>query len=214
MNKKKVDLEKQSIIKSICKASKDYRDNLMGKSFLLLYEGQSIEIMFKKENFLHLCGVETHLYAEDFFNKALKGTLKYKEIHFSHQHPFRLCEPKLQNISNTFKSLKKEFLVLTDVKTPSRNYKIGIMSNDTVFCFNTGLIKNMLVPYSLRIGKIAPDKYKQAIKIDYVLSKITHTKYYDKVEFGDKDTLNQYIDKYNITLPNQSIEDNEIEYER
>lgn len=72
--------EKEIIIKRICEAAQIYKERLVGKTFLILFEGHSIEVMFKADNFLHLCGVDTYLYAKDFYKKALKIELqKYKK---------------------------------------------------------------------------------------------------------------------------------------
>ena len=99
MNKKSIQDSKQKILQNIIYSAKEYKKNLIGRTFLLLFEGNSIEVMFKKDNFLHLCGVDTSLYAGDFYAKAVKGSLKSKEIHFSSIHPYRFSAVKTQNLS-------------------------------------------------------------------------------------------------------------------
>lgn len=59
---------KSSILKKIHNAAKNYQRYLAGKTFMYVYEGKSIEVVFKNSSFLHLTGVNTKLKAKEFIN--------------------------------------------------------------------------------------------------------------------------------------------------
>ncbi|MBQ4232994.1 MAG: hypothetical protein II699_06905 [Lachnospiraceae bacterium] len=40
------------IIQRITNAAKYYKENVVGKTFLFLFEGNSVEVMFKSNNFM------------------------------------------------------------------------------------------------------------------------------------------------------------------
>ena len=63
--------DKKIIVERINNASKLYKNDLIGKTFLLIYEGKTLEVIFKAENFLHLCGVDTNLYAKEFYRNGV-----------------------------------------------------------------------------------------------------------------------------------------------
>lgn len=187
------------IIERINKASKQYKENFIGKTFLILYEGKGIEIMFKADNFLHLCGVDTTLRAKDFYRKAIKAQLKENEIGFSNMHPYILADIKTQHLIDAFLLLKKESLVLTDVSTQTKTYKLGTTDLEVVICFdsqfndNGDVLNNVLIPYSLRVEEIANSKFNEIYEVDFVLSKETGMKEYNCIEFGNKTELKQYL---------------------
>ena len=82
MNKTK---DREQIISAICNAAKQYKQNLIGKKFLFIFESRSIEIVFKKDSFKHLTGVSSYLSAKQFYKKALNGTLRKEQIWFVHK---------------------------------------------------------------------------------------------------------------------------------
>lgn len=58
---------KSAILKKIHNAAKNYQRYLAGKTFMYVYEGKSIEVVFKNSSFLHLTGVNTKLKAKEFY---------------------------------------------------------------------------------------------------------------------------------------------------
>ena len=193
------------IIDKISTVAKQYKDDIVGKTFLVLYEGQSIEVLFKTENFLHLCGVDTVLYAKDFYRKAVNGQLREKEIRFSNNHPYIFAEIKTERLSDALSLLKRDSLVITDVSTQTKVYKLGTTDLEVVLCFDSQLddngnpINDILIPYSLRVEHITNNKYNKIFEVDFVLSKKTGTKEYTKIEFGESSLLNEYLLTNNIT---------------
>ena len=63
------------IVKDICFAAKLYKENLVGKTFLYVFDGRYIEVLYKASNFRHLTGVDTNLSAKQFYEYALKNQL-------------------------------------------------------------------------------------------------------------------------------------------
>ena len=167
---KKENREKNiEIVNRIKEGAKIYRDELAGKTFLIIFEGQSIEVMFKKENFLHFTGVETNLYAEDFYKKALiegKGGLKYTEIGFSVFKPYHFADIKTSHLKEAFTLFQRDTLIITDLHTNSTDYKFGSTDFELVFGFNDRLndegikINDFLVPQTLRIEELANNQYQ------------------------------------------------------
>ena len=77
---------KSAILKKIHNAAKNYQRYLAGKTFMYVYEGKSIEVVFKNSSFLHLTGVNTKLKAKEFYKHA-----KTKNLNCDHLS-CRLCQ--------------------------------------------------------------------------------------------------------------------------
>ena len=50
--------DRKEIVARIGDAAKLYRDRLVGKRFMYVFDGRYIEVIYKAENFRHLTGVE------------------------------------------------------------------------------------------------------------------------------------------------------------
>lgn len=59
---------KSAMLKKIKRAALNYQQYLAGKTFLYVYEGKSVEVVFKNSSFLHLTGVSTKLKAKEICN--------------------------------------------------------------------------------------------------------------------------------------------------
>ena len=193
-----------------------YKKHLISKTFLLLFEGHSIEIMFKAENLLHLCGVDTKLLAKDFYQKAYQKKLSDKEIYFSKKHPYDFAKIKLEHLPQAISLLSNESFVITDISTQTKMFKLGTTDLEVIFCFdsqidnNGNIINNILIPYSLRVEGIPNSKFGNMYEVNYVLSKKTGTKSYINIEYGNPDFLTSYLEKhsisgYSINITNQKL---------
>lgn len=182
-----------------------YKKHLISKTFLLLFEGHSIEIMFKAENLLHLCGVDTKLLAKDFYQKAYQKKLSDKEIYFSKKHPYDFAKIKLEHLPQAISLLSNESFVITDISTQTKMFKLGATDLEVIFCFdsqidnNGNIINNILIPYSLRVEGIPNSKFGNMYEVNYVLSKKTGTKNYINIEYGNPNLLTSYLEKYSIS---------------
>lgn len=197
--------DKSNIINSIHHVAKLYQSRLVGKTFLILYEGNSSEILFKSDNFLHLCGVGTNLSAKYFYKYAINKKLSSKDIFFNTNHPYDFASTKTQHLHKAVSLLNRDSFVITDVSTQTKTFKLGATDLEVVFCFdsqvdNTGnVINNVLVPYSLRVEDIPNNKFNNMYEVDYVLSKKTGTKNYINIEYGNPNLLASYLEKHSIT---------------
>ena len=194
-------INKSKILKMIHKNAVIYKKHLISKTFLLLFEGHSIEIMFKAENLLHLCGVDTKLLAKDFYQKAYQKKLSDKEIYFSKKHPYDFAKIKLEHLPQAISLLSNESFVITDISTQTKMFKLGATDLEVIFCFdsqidnNGNIINNILIPYSLRVEGIPNSKFGNMYEVNYVLSKKTGTKTYINIEYGNPDFLTSYLEK-------------------
>lgn len=118
---------KSAILKKIHNAAKNYQRYLAGKTFMYVYEGKSIEVVFKNSSFLHLTGVNTKLKAKEFYKHAkTKNGLKVQEFFFDKDHPYDLAEKKTDHLEDLYRITNMEVLITEDVVTFTANYKIGI----------------------------------------------------------------------------------------
>ena len=62
--------DREEIVAKINNAAVLYKNNLVGRKFLYVFENRYIEVIYKSENFRHLTGVDTMLSAKAFYNYA------------------------------------------------------------------------------------------------------------------------------------------------
>lgn len=63
-------IDRLGVVKQINIAAQSYRDRLVGKSFMYVFNSRHIEVIFKVQNFKHLTGVESQLSAKRFYSLA------------------------------------------------------------------------------------------------------------------------------------------------
>lgn len=175
-----VQMGKSAILKKIHNAAKNYQRYLAGKTFMYVYEGKSIEVVFKNSSFLHLTGVNTKLRAKEFF--------------FDKNHPYDLAEKKTDHLEDLYRITNMEVLITEDVVTFTANYKIGI--TDLQFILLCGenrdkhgkLIDDCFVPYSFRIEEIGNEKFGELYEVDFIFCKQTNAAKYEIISYkGDKE---------------------------
>lgn len=186
---------KSAILKKIHKAAMNYQKYLAGKTFLYVYEGKSIEVVFKNSFFLHLTGVKTKLKAKEFYKHAkTKNGLKVQEFSFDKAHPYDLAEKKTDHLEELYRITNTEVLITGDVVTLTANYRIGITDLQFVLLCgvnkdkNGKLIDDCLVPYSFRIEEISNEKFRELYEVDFIFSKKTNESTYANLTFkGNKE---------------------------
>ena len=127
MNKKKKH-EREQIVREINKAAQLYKQHLVGKKFLYVFDERYIEVCYKIDGFRHLTGVETNLSAKRFYQYAVKNQLQSTQIYFSNKHPFQLCKRKLKHIKEIAVLASSENFMLEEIHTDTKTYKFYIMS--------------------------------------------------------------------------------------
>lgn len=86
MNKKKKH-EREQIVREINKAAQLYKQHLVGKKFLYVFDERYIEVCYKIDGFRHLTGVETNLSAKRFYQYAVKNN--YSQLKYIFQTSIR-----------------------------------------------------------------------------------------------------------------------------
>lgn len=128
--------DRTSIVSGINAAARLYRANLVGRSFMYVFDGRYIEVLFKKSNFRHLTGVDTDLSALAFYKLASQGKLAASQIGFSSRHPFGLCKKKVAHIAQLADLTTGDCFILEDVSTKTQSFKFGATDLDFSLLFN------------------------------------------------------------------------------
>lgn len=185
-------IDRAAIAKEICTAAKLYKQKLVGKRFLYVFEGQYIEVIYKASNFKHLTGVETALAARQFYSYSVRSILSPNQISFSPQHPYQLCKRKLAHIKDIATLAGAESFMLEEVKTNTRTYKFG--TTDLNFSLlldqerdDNGNVKGTsYIVESLR-DEDCFSKSKSAYTISHIFSTTTDAKLYTDLLFMDSE---------------------------
>ena len=182
--------EKLRILNQITAAAKIYKEELVGKTFLYYFEGQYIEVMFRKKDFAHLTGVEWAIPSTEVYKRANKRELSTGQIMFSARHPYSLCVRKLLHLSQITKLTSSEIFILKDVRTQTAMFKFGITELNCTVCLdydldNTGMPKSSaLIIKSLR-DEDGFNRAAGAFEVNMIFSKANDAKLYDSRTFND-----------------------------
>ena len=180
-----------STISTICSAAIKYKTNLVGKTFMYIFDNRFIEVIYKSENFKHMTGVESSLSAKRFYSLAVNNRLKANQISFSSRHPYNLCEKKLQHIEDLIDVTSSENFMLEEITTKNRIFKFGTTDTKFTLCLgddldaNGNLKSKLLTVQSLR-DEDCFSKAKNVHVVTHILSKPNDEKKYNKVLFVDK----------------------------
>lgn len=177
MTKKQQD--RADVVKRIQKAAVSYKKNLVGKHFLYVFGTRHIEVIYKKENFLHLTGVDTELSAKQFFNLAVKGYLGVNQIGFSAKHPYSLCIRKVQHLNSLSSLVTEETFMLERISTASAIYKFGTTDLNFTLCMNDRSA-GYFFAQSLR-DEDCFSKCDMAHVVDFVFSRPNDAKEYTEI---------------------------------
>lgn len=212
---KKVD--KETIAKEICKAAKLYKEHLVGRRFLYVFDGRFIEVLYKNENFKHLTGVECNMSAKDFYRNALKNRLQGSQIYFTNRHPYSLCKRKVKHLCDISVLASSENFMLEEIVTDSKTYRFGTTDLEFSLCMNkeyddNGVEKgDCYIVESLRDGDCF-SKSKKAYTVTHILVKDNTVRTYTDILFLDAssslqelpDEIMKVIDKRLLEEKNKS----------
>lgn len=182
--------EKLRILKQITAAAKIYKEELVGKTFLYCFEGQYIEVMFRKKDFAHLTGVEWAIPAADVYKKAIKKELSTGQIAFSKRHPYSLCVRKLLHLSQIAKLTNSEIFVLKDISTDTTVFKFGVTELNCTLCLDYDLDlsgnpkSTVFIVKSLR-DEDSFDRAAGAFEVNLIFCKGNSEKLYNLCTFND-----------------------------
>jgi hypothetical protein len=185
MPNKKVNL--QSTVNTIHRAAVSYKANLVGKTFLYVFDDRYIEVIYKAINFKHLTGVESALSSKRFYSLALSNHLKPNQIFFSPRHPYALCQRKLKHLEDLIDVASSENFMLEEISTQTKVYKFGTTDTKFTLCLTedldaSGNLKsNLMTVQSLR-DEDCFSKAKDAFVVTHILSKPNDQKQYDVIQ--------------------------------
>jgi hypothetical protein len=189
--------KKEALRATICQAAENYRDNLAGKQFLYVFDGQYIEVLYKKDRFSHLTGVITNLSGDEFFDKAADRTLSTGQFWFDKGHYFESAQQKCSCLLNLHNFTTNDIIVLKDMTTKSIVYKFAF----TDINFTIGLTENIdrktgikindsYLPRTLRVNDKAVENSADGSFADYIFSRDNRLDKYDTITLGDPTKIN------------------------
>ncbi len=124
------------IVSEICSAAALYRQHLVGRCFMYVFDDRYIEVIYKADSFRHLTGVDTPLSAKQFYKLACQRRLGVSQIGFTAQHPYDLCVRKLVHLSDLAKLATSESFMLEEITTQTQSYKFGTTDLNFSICMN------------------------------------------------------------------------------
>ena len=127
------------VLTEIESAAQLYKQYLVGRKFLYVFDGRCIEVIYKAQNFKHLTGVETSLSAKRFYSSALKHQLQTSQICFGKTHPYELCLRKIKHLHEIAALAQSESFLLEEIHTKTQTYKFGTTDLNFTLCMNKEL---------------------------------------------------------------------------
>ena len=117
--------DRKKIVESIKRAAQLYKQYLVGRCFLYVFDSRYIEVMYKVANFRHLTGVASKLSANEFYRAAIRRQLQGSQIFFTSEHPYNLCVKKIKHIEEIALLATSENFILEEIETNTKSYKLG-----------------------------------------------------------------------------------------
>lgn len=182
--------DKKAIRNAIVAAAQTYKQELVGRTFLYVFEGNHIEVTYRAKDFKHLTGVETTSRAEPFYRDAVNNRLRSGQFTFSFRHPYDLCARKMQHLPNLPVVTKSDLFILEKTTTDTKTYEFGFTELNFTVCLDkdidaTGQPKsNYYVPESLR-DEDAFSRSGTQYECNYIFSKMNTEKCYDTLCYTD-----------------------------
>ena len=195
--------DKETIVKEICKAAKLYKEHLIGKKFMYVFDSRYIEVVYKTSNFKHLTGIECNMSAKDFYKNALKDRLNASQIYFSSSHPYTLCKRKINHTCDISVLASNENFMLEEIITDSRTYKFGTTDLKFSLCMNKEYDSNGIPKGDCYVVESLRDEdcFKKSVHVypvTHIFTKNNTMKRYVDVLFIDQSSSLQDLPK-NIT---------------
>lgn len=183
--------EKIRITKEIISAAKVYKNQLVGKCFLYVFDDRCIEIIYRRRDFLHLTGVDTKLTPLAFYKDAVRGNLRHNQFSFSTRHPYDFCVRKVSVLKEIGCVTNSELVIFEDISTSTYFYKFGLSEFNFTLCLTQDVgtdgktISDKFVTRSLRVED-SSGKSKDFYEVKCIFSKENTERCYAKLEYIDK----------------------------
>lgn len=185
--------DRKNIVKAINDAAQLYREHLVGKRFIYVFEDRYIEVIYKASSFRHLTGVATNLSAKSFYRFASNRQLQANQIYFTAKHPYDLCKKKIKHIGELAALSKSESFMLEEIITDTKTYKFGTTNLNFTLCLAKELddIGNekgdCFIVESLR-DEDCFSKSKSAYTVTHIFSRSNDVKKYTDILYIEPST--------------------------
>lgn len=164
---------------------------MVGYSFLYIFEGKCIEVIYRAKDFMHLTGVDSNLSADAFYHEATKGRLRHNQIYFSQRHPYDLCVQKMTQLQNVDAVTDSEIFMLENLATNTFTYKFGLTELNFALCLKEdtdssgNIVSDKYVVRSLRVEDSVP-RSSDAYEVQYIFAKRNDEKLYNLLKYNDE----------------------------
>ena len=195
---RKKDENKRKVAAEIIRAAKLYKEYLVGRRFMYVFDGRYIEVIYKIQNFRHLTGVDTKLSAKRFYHDAVNGVLREEQIGFSRQHPYYLCARKIRHIAEVAAMAAAELFILEEITTQTQRYKFGTTDLNFTLCMNREwdedgkMIGDCFVVQSLR-DEDCFRKSKNVYAVTHIFSRANDKKRYTALLYKEQSVSNEAL---------------------
>ena len=183
--------DRNQIVQHIISAAQKYRDKLVGKSFLYVFDNRYIEVLFRTKDFLHLTGVQPiRMSAKEFYRESVNGTLRDTQITFSKRHPYDLCEKKSKYLEQIETLTSTGILLLESVTTESNVYQFAAADLVFTICFDHDIDEEGIkrsdyyIARSLRVE----DSFSRAgnvYDVNFIFEKSNQVPRYSTISYAD-----------------------------
>ncbi|WP_308527422.1 PBECR4 domain-containing protein [uncultured Oscillibacter sp.] len=177
------DTKKEQIRAGIVSAAQSYSAHLTNRVFLYVFGEEYIEVMFRADDFLHLTGVDTRLFAKDFYSISRKAQLGLSQFFFKQQHPFELVKKKIPCLMRLHELTNRDVIILKDLSTGSLVYKIALTNLE----FTIGMYEKdgMYSPQTLRVKDKTVERSAQGEVVDFIFERQYNEPKYKTCTFSD-----------------------------
>ena len=208
--------DRRRVVETIKQAAKTYKEHLVGKTFMYVFDGRYIEVLYKAANFKHLTGVDSPLSAKEFYRSAVRRQLQVSQIGFTARHPYELCCRKLQHLGEIANLAGAESFLLEEITTQTRSYKFGTTDLKFTLCMNKELDAdgkekgNCYIVESLR-DEDCFQKADNVFAVSHIFVKPNDAKIYGKMLYRDEKT--PAIPEQVLTLLSDGLQESFTNYQ-
>lgn len=185
--------KKENIRNQIIEAARTYSAELAGKVFLYVYGNEYFELMFTIDRFKHLTGVESPLFAKQFYTLAKGRKLTTSQFSFTRAHTYDSAKNKLPCLINLSVLTRSMVCVVKQLKTVTFTYSLGVTNLNFTLCLtedvdNQGFKRsNYLLPRSLRVKDKAIENSTDSEFVDFIFVRDASKSVYTDLLYKSED---------------------------
>lgn len=176
--------DRKAIVAQINAAAALYKQHLVGRRYMYVFDNRCVEVLFKKKNFRHLTGVDSNFSAEQFFDLAARGQLRAEQVIFP-KHSYDLCEKKSRFICDIATLARSESFMLEQIDTSTATFAIGTTDLNFSLCMNKWGNDECYSVDSLRVDDCF-SKSKNVFAITHIFSRLNDEKKYTEAHYCEQ----------------------------